>query len=193
MNLILKNFKENLINKFDVSPKIANVRARKMEKILENNCIIEYFKNLDDLKEKITEKINEIINEEIDEIKKEKNFENPKIEYISVYSERKHIIDVVMEEKNSSLVLSFEIFARRENMSIEVFEIIKKENIFSESFSFTLLADDKKEIIRKYITAGSSHTVFDIIKNENEILLKNIISENKAVLNEAEYKKLFLD
>lgn len=193
MNLILKNFKENLINKFDVSPKIANVRARKMEKILENNCVIEYFKNLDDLKEKISEKINEIINEEIDEIKKEKNFENPKIEYISVYSERKHIIDVVMEEKNSSLVLSFEIFARRENMSIEVFEIIKKENTFSESFSFTLLADDKKEIIRKYITAGSSHTAFDIIKNENKILLKNIISENKAALNEAEYKKLFLD
>lgn len=91
MNLILKNFKENLINKFDISPKIANVRAKKLEKILENNCLIEHFKNLDDLNEKITPKINEIIIEEIEELKKERNFENPEIEYISVYSEKKNI------------------------------------------------------------------------------------------------------
>lgn len=130
MNLILKNFKENLINKFDISPKIANVRAKKLEKILENNCLIEYFKNLDDLNEKITPKINEIINEEIEELKKERNLENPEIEYVSVCSEKKHIIDVYVKNENSYLLISFEIFARRENMSIEIFEVMKEENIF---------------------------------------------------------------
>ena len=94
MNLILKNFKENLINKYDISPKIANVRTKKLEKILENNSLIEHFKNLDDLNKKITPKINEIIKEEIEELKKEKNLKNPEIEYVSVYSEKKHIIDV---------------------------------------------------------------------------------------------------
>ena len=193
MNLILKNFKENLINKYDISPKIANVRAKKLEKTLENNCLIEHFKNLDDLNEKITPKINEIINEEIEELKKEKSLENPEIEYISIYSEKKHIIDVYVKNENSYLLISFEIFAKRENMSIEIFEVIKEENIFSENFSVNLLDDNKKEILRKYISTGNSHTAFDTERKENDFLLKNLISENKVILNETEYKKLFLD
>lgn len=193
MNLILKNFKENLLNKFDISPKIANVRAKKLEKILENNCLIEHFKNLDDLNEKITPKINEIINEEIEELKKERNFENPEIEYVSVYSEKKHIIDVYIKNENSYILISFEVFARRENMSIEIFEIIKEKNIFSENFSVTLLDDNKKEFVREYISIENSHTAFDTEKKENDFLLKNLVSENKIILNETEYKKLFLD
>lgn len=193
MNLILKNFKENLINKFDISPKIANTRAKKLEKILENNCLIEQFKNLDDLNEKITPKINEIINEEIEELKKERNFENPEIEYVSVCSEKKHIIDVYVKNENSYLLISFEIFARRENMSIEIFEVIKEKNIFSENFSVTLLDDSKKEITREYISVENSYTAFDTEKKENDFLLKNLVSENKIILNETEYKKLFLD
>ena len=193
MNLILKNFKENLLNKYDISPKTANVRAKKLEKILENNCLIEHFKNLDNLNEKITPKINEIINEEIEELKKERNFENPEIEYVSVYSEKKHIIDVYIKNENSYLLISFEIFARRENMSIEIFEVIKEKNIFSENFSVTLLDDNKKEIVREYISIENSHTAFDTEKKENDFLLKNLVSENKIILSETEYKKLFLD
>ena len=70
MNIILKNFKENLINNHKVTQKIANVRIKKIENILENNCLIEKFTNLEDLNTKITPKIKEIIIEEIEEIKK---------------------------------------------------------------------------------------------------------------------------
>ena len=37
-------------------------------------------------------------------------------------------------------------------MSIEIFEVIKEKNIFSENFSVTLLDDNKKEIVREYIS-----------------------------------------
>lgn len=193
MNLILKKFIENLINIHKIAPKTANIRAKKIGKILENNCVIEHFKNLDDLSIKITPKIKEIIIEEIDEISREKNLDNKDIQYISIYSDEKHIIDIIIEDKNYSFLLSFEIYARKENIAIEIFKISKKENIFSENSSLTILNDKQEKIIRKYFIFEKSCTAFDIIKNKTEILLKNIISENKIILNENEYEKLYLE
>ena len=194
MNIILKNFKENLINNHKVTQKIANVRIKKIEKILENNCLIEKFTNLEDLNTKITPKIKEIIIEEIEEIKKEKNIDIKEIHYLSIFSERKHIIDVFIKDESTLFLLSFEIFAKKENISIEFFENIQEKNLSTNNSSISFINDENKQITKKYVSFENSHVCFEIIKNNNdEFILKNAISENKIVLNELEYNKLYLD
>lgn len=195
MSIISKKFKERLMKEKEITIKIANVRIKKLSKILESNGVLEYFSKIEEFETKISQKIKEIIIEEIDELIKEKELNVKEINYIFGYSDKKNIIDVVLDCEKNSYLLSFEIFARKENMSIEYFENIKKENLFSEEGSISFMNTEGEEITRKYISMfdaenkSTSYTCFDMIKKNNEVILKNLLSDDEIILNENEYQK----
>lgn len=195
MSIISKKFKERLMKEKEITIKIANVRIKKLSKILESNGVLEYFSKIEEFEIKISQKIKEIIIEEIDELIKEKQLNVKETNYIFGYSDKKNIIDVVLDCEKNSYLLSFEIFARKENMSIEYFENIKKENLFSEEGSISFMNTEGEEITRKYISMfdaenkSTSYTCFDMIKKNNEVILKNLLSDDEIILNENEYQK----
>lgn len=195
MSIISKKFKERLMKEKEITIKIANVRIKKLSKILESNGVLEYFSKIEEFETKISQKIKEIIIEEIDELIKEKQLNVKETNYIFGYSDKKNIIDVVLDCEKNSYLLSFEIFARKENMSIEYFENIKKENLFSEEGSISFVNTEGEEITRKYISMfdaenkSTSYTCFDMIKKNNEVILKNLLSDDEIILNENEYQK----
>lgn len=195
MSIISKKFKERLMKEKEITIKIANVRIKKLSKILESNGVLEYFSKIEEFETKISQKIKEIIIEEIDELIKEKQLNVKETNYIFGYSDKKNIIDVVLDCEKNSYLLSFEIFAKKENMSIEYFENIKKENLFSEEGSISFVNTEGEEITRKYISMfdvenkSTSYTCFDMIKKNNEVILKNLLSDDEIILNENEYQK----
>lgn len=195
MSIISKKFKERLMKEKEITIKIANVRIKKLSKILESNGVLEYFSKIEEFETKISQKIKEIIIEEIDELIKEKQLNVKETNYIFGYSDKKNIIDVVLDCEKNSYLLSFEIFARKENMSIEYFENIKKESLFSEEGSIFFMNTEGEEITRKYISMfdaenkSTSYTCFDMIKKNNEVILKNLLSDDEIILNENEYQK----
>ena len=197
MNLILKRFKEDLIKEKNIEAKIANIRLKKISKVLDDNCTIKYTTNIDDLNEEMLPKVKEIILEEIDELIKEKNLKVKEIDYISIYSQKKHVTDVFINCEFQSILYSFEVFAKRENMSMEYFEDIQKENISPDERVISFVNDKNEKVTRKYITLKDeknthSSTCFEIIKNNSSVKLKNIASDEELILNEVEYDKLSL-
>lgn len=199
MSIVLKKFRERLMKENGLAPKIANVRAKKMTKILDNDCTFKRSSNLDDFNEEISEKVREIILEEIEELKKEKNLDIKEIIYILGYSKLKNVIDAIIDCENISYLISYEIYTRRENMSIEFFENIKKIDMFSQEGTIILTNENKEEIERKYISIKDlenkciSSAYFDIIKGEDSIKLRNLLSDDEVVFTENDYQKLYLD
>lgn len=199
MSIVLKKFRERLMKENGLAPKIANVRAKKMTKILDSDCAFKHSSNLDDFNEEISEKVREIILEEIEELKKEKNLDIKEITYILGYSKLKNVIDAIIDCENISYLISYEIYTRRENMSIEFFENIKKIDLFSQEGTIILTNENKEEIERKYISIEDlenkciSSAYFDIIKGEDSIKLRNLLSDDEVVFTENDYQKLYLD
>lgn len=199
MSIVLKKFRERLMKENGLAPKIANVRAKKMTKILDSDCAFKHSSNLDDFNEEISEKVREIILEEIEELKKEKNLDIKEITYILGYSKLKNVIDAIIDCENISYLISYEIYTRRENMSIEFFENIKKIDLFSQEGTIILTNENKEEIVRKYISIEDlenkciSSAYFDIIKGEDSIKLRNLLSDDEVVFTENDYQKLYLD
>lgn len=199
MSIVLKKFRERLMKENGLAPKIANVRAKKMTKILDSDCTFKHSSNLDDFNEEISEKVREIILEEIEELKKEKSLDIKEITYILGYSKLKNVVDAIIDCENISYLISYEIYTRRENMSIEFFENIKKIDMFSQEGTIILTNENKEEIERKYISIEDlenkciSSAYFDIIKGEDSIKLRNLLSDDEVVFTENDYQKLYLD